>query len=236
MGALREGERHAPTSLGDDVGHAAGALRQPLGHRQHGGDVVRLLDAEGGLGGKLLYAGELDAEGCHLVRAANIAGAASLSATADQSAQRQAIREGVIDFLVTSLDEAVRILKNEIRKRNAAAVGICAAPELIAEQMRERGVLPDLVRSSAPPEEIAGFVAQGARVVALVAQPAGCAFYLFADPPADFEARALARIAESDHAARRWLRLSPRYLGPQARRVRSLSCDRETANLLKADS
>lgn len=190
------------------------------------------LDAEGGLGGKLLYAGELDGEGCRLVRAANIAGAASLSATADVSGQRQAIREGVIDFLVTSLDEALRILKNEIRKRNAVAVGICAAPELIAQQMRERGVLPDLVRSSAPPEEIAGFVSQGARMVAPATLPDGRELWVFADPPADFEARALALIAESDHAARRWLRLSPRYLGPQARRVRSLACDGETAKKL----
>lgn len=52
-----------------------------------------------------------------MVRAANIAGAASLSATTDAIAQRNSIRDRVVDFLVTSLDEARRILKNEIRKR-----------------------------------------------------------------------------------------------------------------------
>src|SRR5579859_4763404 len=71
------------------------------------------LDPETGLGGKLLYAGELDLEGSRLVRAANIAGAASLSAAPEPTMQRLAIREGVVDFLVTSLDEALRILKNE---------------------------------------------------------------------------------------------------------------------------
>ena len=62
------------------------------------------------------------------MRAANIAGAASLSATADVATQKQAIRDGVVDFLVTSLDEAARILKNEIRKRQPVAV--CVVCEL----------------------------------------------------------------------------------------------------------
>lgn len=189
-------------------------------------------DREIGLGGKLLYAGGLDAEGCALVRAANIAGAASLSASADAAVQRQAIREGVIDFLVNSLDEALRILKNEIRKCNAVAVGVSAAPELVAEAMRGRGVLPDLVRASARSEEIAGFVENGARRVTPAPLPIGWEFCIFADPLADFEARVLALIAESDCATRRWLRFSPRYLGPQARRVRTLACARETAKKL----
>src|ERR1700726_5021742 len=68
---------------------------------------------EPSLGGKLLYVGELDEDGCALVIASNIAGSASLSAIANPAAQKQAIRDGVIDFLVTSLDEALRILKNE---------------------------------------------------------------------------------------------------------------------------
>src|SRR5215475_15725073 len=66
-----------------------------------------------GLGGKLLYAGELDEDCRALIAAANIAGAASLCVSADARAQKRAIHEGVVDFLVTSLDEALRILKNE---------------------------------------------------------------------------------------------------------------------------
>jgi len=84
-------------------------------------------DAEPNLGGKLLYAGELDQEGRALIVAANIAGAASLTATAGSAAQKQAIRGGIIDFLVTSLDEALRILKNEIRKRETVTVCVTAA-------------------------------------------------------------------------------------------------------------
>lgn len=198
--------------------------------------LSRDMDAEAGLGGKLVYAGELDGEGCRLVRAANIAGAASLSATADAAGQRLAIREGVIDFLVTSLDEALRILKNEIRKRNPVAVGVGLAPEQVTAEMRERGVQPDLLRPGAVAEELAEFVRQGARFVAAAGIPDGLEFCVFADAPADFEARALATIPEDDHAIRRWLRLSPRYLGPMARRVRSLGCERAVAGKLTANS
>ena len=105
-----------------------------------------LADRETGLGGKLFYAGELDGEGRALVVAANIAGAASLVATADRAAQKQAIRDGVADFLVNSLDEALRILKNQLRKRETVAVCLGLAPEAVEREMQERGVLPDLLR------------------------------------------------------------------------------------------
>jgi urocanate hydratase len=81
--------------------------------------------------------------------AANIAGAASLAATAGPAAGKQATRDGVADFLVTDLDEALRILKNQIRKREAVAVCVAAPPKSIEQQMLERGVLPDLIRGSA---------------------------------------------------------------------------------------
>ena len=83
-------------------------------------------DAEPSLGGKLLYAGYLDADTRALLVAANIAGAASLAVSADADTGRQAIRDGIVDFLVTSLDEALRILKNEIRKRSTVAVCVLA--------------------------------------------------------------------------------------------------------------
>ena len=44
------------------------------------------------------------------------------------------MRDGVIDFLVTSLDEALRILKNEMRKRTAVAV--CVVQDSEAEFAR----------------------------------------------------------------------------------------------------
>ena len=87
-----------------------------------------LADAGIGLGGSLLYAGELDRDSRALIVAANIAGAASLAATADRTAQKQALRDGVADFPVNSLDEALRILKNQLRKREPVAVCVGLRP------------------------------------------------------------------------------------------------------------
>ncbi len=177
---------------------------------------------ESGLGGKLLYAGELDEDGTRLVRAANIAGAASLSAASHAPGQRSAIRDGVVDFLVTSLDEALRILKNEIRKRNGVSVAVTAADAQLVHEMTERGVLPDLLRESAA---AAAFVSEGAHLVEVSAVPQAHSLFVFQSPSAEGEHRALELIPEGDHAARRWLRLSHRYLRPQARRIRSVPCD-----------
>lgn len=102
------------------------------------------LDPETGLGGKLLFAGDLGSAR-HLLYAANIAGGASLAASIDPMAQRQAMRDGVVDFLVTSLDEALRIMKNEIRKRQTVSVSVGLEPAEAVRQMLERGVLPDLL-------------------------------------------------------------------------------------------
>ena len=182
-------------------------------------------DAEAGLGGKLLWAGELDESGCALMRAGNIAGAASLGGRADRAALRHANRDGVADFLVTSLDEALRILKNEVRKRQAVSVGVSADPGAMVAQMRERGVLPDLL----PPREwdggaeLDGFLAHGSRRVEAGSIAEGWTFQAWSPAPPEFDRVVAAVLPEGDELNRRWLRLSPRYLGPAARRVRSLA-------------
>jgi urocanate hydratase len=192
-------------------------------------------DSEPGLGGKLLYAGELDQQGRALVVAGNIAGAASLAATADLVAPKQAIRDGVADFLVTSLDEALRILKNEIRKREAVAVCVALAPHAVERQMLERGVLPDLLAPGAGPE-CAPFLSQGARLVEPVdaGESQTLLTWAVASSPAQWmprlDAIALGNLGPADWPARRWLRLAPRYLGRLAQGIRLLRCDEQTAS------
>ena len=188
--------------------------------------------AQGQAGGKLLYVGKLDQQGSRLMRAANIAGAASLGATADPALQRQAIREGAADFLVTNLDEALRILKNEIRKRQTVAVCVAAAPEAIEAEMQARGVQPDLLP---PNSDMEVFLSQGAVRIEPAALPANQVFIAIEQPPADWEPKALALIPESDQLNRRWLRLSPRYLGPHVRRIRSLACEKAIADQLTSE-
>ncbi|MGD0733055.1 MAG: hypothetical protein ABR956_17455 [Terracidiphilus sp.] len=194
-------------------------------------------DAEPSLGGQLLYASQLDEETRALVVAANIAGAASLVVTADAAAQKQAVRDGVADFLVNSLTEALRILKNEIRKRQPVAVCVAASPEDVEREMIERGVAPDLL--------VAGLrfplaLEKRARRIepAPTNQDGTLAAWSVAAEPARWlpklDAIALDCMRVEDAPARRWLRLAPRYMGRMAQGVRVLSCSPNAASELMA--
>jgi len=186
--------------------------------------LISAAEPEAGLGGKLLYAGPLNGEARAIIVAANIAGAATLTASADAELGKQAIRDGVVDFLVTSLDEALRILKNEIRKRETVAVCVALAPETVEQEMRERGVRPDLTR----PIEIAAPTLLAWRVAfspalwlpRLDCVALACLEDNLGAPGLDSETR---------DSARRWLRLAPRYLGRLAQNLRVLRCSSETA-------
>jgi hypothetical protein len=198
-------------------------------------------DSTPSLGGKLLYAGELNEPGRILVTAGNIGGAATLAASADATTLRQAMRNGTIDFVVNSLDEALRILKNEIRKREPVSVAVSLAPEAIVKEMQDRGVLPDLLptlQTSTPEPALATFITQGAQRLAAAPSQLSRKFLIwqipteYAQRPAAFDALLMESLSPNDQIAVRWLRQSPRYLGPHFRRLRSLTCDEATASRL----
>jgi urocanase-like protein len=210
-------------------------------------------DAQSGLGGNLLYAGQIGdqignqagghSDGRTLLYAANIAGAASIGASADPVVLRQAMRDGIVDFLVNSLEEALRILKNEIRKRQTVSVAVSAEPYLLVDQMLGRGVLPDLLPPSsadavASPNRLQAekFLAQGSRQIthpkdgtnsipgrfvswslAPTLSPTPAIQNIARWLPR-LDACALAVLPADDVHRRRWLRLAPRYLGRLAQR------------------
>lgn len=58
---------------------------------------------------------------------------------------KAAIRNGSCDFMVNTLDESLRVLKNELRKKKSLSVGLLGDPTAIVTAMVERGVQPDLV-------------------------------------------------------------------------------------------
>jgi hypothetical protein len=198
------------------------------------------------LGGQLLYTGELNASASHLIRAANIAGAASLAASSSTDELRRALHQGAIDFLVNSLDEALRILKNEIRKRQPVAVAVSVEPQTITQELLERGVLPNLLPPDSSSTSLAAFIALGAKPLPYLSakpgsspatEPALCVWPIptaYANRPADFEAILLAHLSPGDKAAQRWLHLSGRYLEPAARRFRSIPIDPQTQEKLAA--
>lgn len=190
---------------------------------------------EPGLGGRLLWAGELDSAGRALAVAGNIAGAATLTATSDVDAQKQAVRDGVVDFLVTSLDEALRILKNEIRKRQTVAVCVGGPLAAIEREMAERGVQPDLFR-----EVVIAAAGRGNAAGNTVGHPeldpmkmeALVTWRVDAAPAVGLpklDAIALECIEADDGIARRWLRQAGRSMGRLGHGVHLLIANREFA-------
>lgn len=188
--------------------------------------LMRKGDPVHALGGTLVYVGELLGDGIQLMRAANVAGAASICAAPDPLMQKRAIRESIADILVTTLDEALRIVKNEVRKRQGVAVAVSLKGASMLAEMRERGVLPDLLPAGET-SAFAEFLRQGAHQVERAALAPELDFLVWAPAPPQFEAAARQVLSAEDHATRRWIRLSPRFLGPQARAVRSLACTPE---------
>lgn len=198
-----------------------------------------LADPETGLGGKLFHAGELDEDGRALVVAANIAGAATLVASADPASQKQALRDGVVDFVVTTLDEALRILKNQLRKRES--VSVCIALQLseplskIDGEITERGVAPDLHRRdlSIPPRHSALMHREDALTGTTPGNVPALLTWHADSAPAHWlpklDTIALNCLDVDAWQARRWLRLSPRFLGRMTQGLCLLSCDHKYA-------
>jgi urocanate hydratase len=194
-----------------------------------------LAHPETALGGKFFYAAELDEEGRALLIAASIGGAATLAASADRNAQKQALRDGIADFVVTNLDEALRILKNQLRKRETVAVCIAQSPSDVESEMNQRGVVPDLLRSDlrVPPHQKALALHESEETeLDLGKIPAFVTWRVDSGLPKDLallDEIALACIDPNEWESRRWLRLSPRYLGRLAQNLRLLDINREFA-------
>lgn len=171
------------------------------------------------LGGKLLLRSRLDADGIASVVGASIAGAVSLCVDDDASRLREGLRAGLIDFVVANLDEALRILKNEIRRALPVSVGLTTDPVTSIGEMIKRGLQPDLLSGV----QADNFVEHGALAVPDDPSPdpeTSLVEWTVAESPAQsmariaqFAANALDPARIDTHARRRWLQQAPRYLG-----------------------
>jgi hypothetical protein len=110
------------------------------------------------LAGRLLLIDGLADDGDALLIAASIAGAASLVLETGTEAVRHCVRNGIVDFAVTTLAEALRILKNEVRKRQPIAVLLERQPMSVLAEMVERGAQPDMLRWTAPDPALKGYI------------------------------------------------------------------------------
>jgi Urocanase Rossmann-like domain len=184
----------------------------------------------GTVGGRFLLYGRADDYGSACALAGNISGAATLGLDGDAEELKLAIRNGVCDFMVNSLDEALRILKNEIRKKQPVSVCLQQGCSDAIAEMATRGVQPDILALT--PEDSDGNVAAIALLIerGAVALPheatmtpgsAGVSWSV-EDFPALWLPKVDALAAEvcGDELRRRWLRLAPRYLGRRAHSLR----------------
>lgn len=188
------------------------------------------------LAGRLLLRAEFSPAGIAVVLASSIAGAAALCIDADAELLRNGLRHGLCDFVVGQLDEALRILKNEIRRGRAVSVCLTAEPAACVGEMADRGIQPDLLSLDLSSAASQSFLARGAAAVP-TAHPAPETQLLFWSAASE-PARALpelARIASEcldeglpDTPARRhWLFAAPRRLG---RSLAGQPCLRMTAD------
>jgi hypothetical protein len=76
--------------------------------------------------------------------AVSIAGGTTLAVNSDATEMKAAMRAGYLDFVVNTLDEALRTLKNEIRQKRPLSVGVIAEVDAVLAEMVERGVQPDI--------------------------------------------------------------------------------------------
>jgi urocanate hydratase len=99
----------------------------------------------GDLAGKLIVSGGMGGMGGAQPLAATMAGAAFLGIDVDPERIKKRLKTGYCDFMVTTLDEALRILKNALRKKENVSVGLVGNCADIIPELAERGVVPDLL-------------------------------------------------------------------------------------------
>jgi hypothetical protein len=177
--------------------------------------------------GKLVLVRGLDAEGRAMSVAASIAGAACLAIDSRADVCRATLRAGACDFVVNSVDEALRVLKNEIRKRRPVSVALVTAEAAALEELAERGVAPDVfVSTNGPGDAVGGrFAGLGARIVGAGARDAATLANDYARPRGlaerefrfgnaaelqEFDRRLVAMVPEAD-PRRRWASLAPGF-------------------------
>lgn len=176
------------------------------------------------LGGWLVAVFEMDAGGIAALIAGAVAGAAVLAVDADRQRVKEMLRYGICDFVVNDLDEALRILKNEVRKKQPVSVCLSVDAEASAREMVERGLQPEVLagrrvtEAASLQERGAVWLEDGHSVGALVS------WRLAGDTAAWAAGPVLARVDELAVASLdedavetalrwHWLERAPRYMG-----------------------
>ncbi len=116
----------------------------------------------GDLAGKLIVSGGMGGMGGAQPLAATMTGAAFLGIDVDPERIKKRLKTGYCDFMVTTLDEALRILKNAVRKKENISVGLVGNCADIIPELAERGVVPDILTDQTSAHDpLNGYVPNG---------------------------------------------------------------------------
>ncbi|HEV8384764.1 MAG TPA: urocanate hydratase, partial [Candidatus Acidoferrales bacterium] len=116
----------------------------------------------GSLAGKLVVSGGMGGMGGAQPLAATMNGGAFLGVEVDPERTKRRLKTGYCDTMVTDLDEALRILKNAVRKREATSVGLVGNCADIIPALAQRGVVPDLLTDQTSAHDpLNGYVPNG---------------------------------------------------------------------------
>ena len=116
----------------------------------------------GDLSGKLIVSGGMGGMGGAQPLAATMTGAAFLGIDVDPERIKKRLKTGYCDFMVNSLDEALRILKNAIRKKENISVGLVGNCADIIPELADRGVVPDILTDQTSAHDpLNGYVPNG---------------------------------------------------------------------------
>ncbi|HLZ14335.1 MAG TPA: urocanate hydratase [Candidatus Acidoferrum sp.] len=143
----------------------------------------------GTLAGKLVVTGGMGGMGGAQPLAATMNGAAFLGIDVDPERIKKRLKTGYCDVMVTSLDEALRILKNAVRKGEATSVGLVGNCADVIPELAKRGVVPDLLTDQTSAHDpIGGYVPNG--------MPLEAALELRKRDAAEYQKRSMAAMAE----------------------------------------
>jgi len=116
----------------------------------------------GDLAGKLIVSGGLGGMGGAQPLAATMTGAAFLGIDVDPERIKKRLKTGYCDFMVTTLDEALRILKNAVRKKENVSVGLVGNCADVIPELAARGVVPDILTDQTSAHDpLNGYVPNG---------------------------------------------------------------------------
>ncbi|HEY7351420.1 MAG TPA: urocanate hydratase [Terriglobales bacterium] len=142
----------------------------------------------GDLAGKLIVSGGMGGMGGAQPLAATMNGAAFLGIDVDPERIKKRLRTGYCDFMVTTLDEALRILKNAVRKKENVSVGLVGNCADVIPELANRGVVPDILTDQTSAHDpLNGYVPNG--------MPLADALELRTRDPQSYQERSLDAIA-----------------------------------------